>query len=180
MKSVNANTISSNYKFKREKINDTGLTFILKEIIIMDEEYKMQVACKQVYTILNLYNQELLRLRIPKEVLDNLKNNSAKDYEYTINPNTFDSDTLTEEASALLLVLFDEYFANQTQKDKINRFLNAQNNLEHDSTLLFNSKKNYTMQNYKSNDIQKCNDLVVYESNIIKRIIEKIKSIFKK
>lgn len=31
--------------------------------------------------ILSLYNQELLQLRIPKEVLDDLKNNSAKDYE---------------------------------------------------------------------------------------------------
>ena len=105
---------------------------------MMDEEYKMQVACKQIYTILNLYNKELLGLRIPKEVLDNLKNNSAKDYEYTINLNTFDPNTLTEETLALLLVLFDEYFANQTQKDKINRFLNAQNYEKYDSILLFN------------------------------------------
>lgn len=147
---------------------------------MIDEEYKMQVACKQVYTILNLYNQELLSLRIPKEVLDNLKNNSAKDYEYTINPNTFDLNTLTEETLALLLVLFDEYFANQTQKDKINRFLNNQNYVKHDSTLLFNSKRNDNMQNPESNNTQKCKDLVVYESNIIKRIIKKIKLIFQK
>lgn len=46
-----------------------------------DEEYKMQKAYTQVYAILSLYNQELLQLRIPKEVLDDLKNNSAKDYE---------------------------------------------------------------------------------------------------
>lgn len=147
---------------------------------MMDEEYKMQVACKQIYTILNLYNKELLGLRIPKEVLDNLKNNSAKDYEYTINLNTFDPNTLTEETLALLLVLFDEYFANQTQKDKINRFLNAQNYEKYDSILLFNSNKNYNMQKSESNNTQECKDLVVYESNIIKKIIEKIKSVFKK
>ena len=122
----------------------------------------------------------MLGLRIPKEVLDNLKNNSAKDYEYTINLNTFDPNTLTEETLALLLVLFDEYFANQTQKDKINRFLNAQNYEKYDSILLFNSNKNYNMQKSESNNTQECKDLVVYESNIIKKIIEKIKSVFKK
>ena len=34
-----------------------------------DEEYRMQIACKQVYTILNLYNRELLCLILPEEVL---------------------------------------------------------------------------------------------------------------
>ena len=36
------------------------------------EEYKIQIACKQVSVILDCYNQELLSLSIPKEVLDNL------------------------------------------------------------------------------------------------------------
>ena len=82
------------------------------------EEYKIQVACKQVSVILDCYNQELLSLSIPKEVLDNLKENSAKDYEYHINPDTFDVNTLTEEALALLLILYNEYFATKTQKRK--------------------------------------------------------------
>ena len=89
-----------------------------------DEEYRMQIACKQVYTILNLYNRELLCLILPEEVLRKLKENSAKDYEYNINPNTFNPDDITEEASAILLIIFDKYFANKIQKDKINRFLN--------------------------------------------------------
>ena len=67
-----------------------------------DEEYRMQIACKQVYTILNLYNRELLCLILPEEVLRKLKENSAKDYEYNINPNTFSPDDITEEASAIL------------------------------------------------------------------------------
>lgn len=86
------------------------------------EEYKIQVACKQVSVILDCYNQELLSLSIPKEVLDNLKENSAKDYEYHINPDTFDVNTLTEEALALLLILYNEYFATKTQKKK-NRYV---------------------------------------------------------
>ena len=140
-----------------------------------DEEYRMQIACKQVYTILNLYNRELLCLILPEEVLRKLKENSAKDYEYNINPNTFSPDDITEEASAILLIIFDKYFANQTQKDKINRFLNTQDNENFDYNLLFKNKKENNNNSYN------CSDLVVYEkTNIIKKLIRKTKSIFQK
>ena len=140
-----------------------------------DEEYRIQIACKQVYTILNLYNRELLCLILPEEVLRKLKENSAKDYEYNINPNTFSPDDITEEASAILLIIFDKYFANQTQKDKINRFLNTQDNENFDYNLLFKNKKE------NNNNSSNCSDLVVYEkTNIIKKIIRKTRSIFQK
>lgn len=140
-----------------------------------DEEYRMQIACKQVYTILNLYNRELLCLILPEEVLRKLKENSAKDYEYNINPNTFSPDDITEEASAILLIIFDKYFANQTQKDKINKFLNTQDNENFDYNLLFKNKKE------NNNNSSNCSDLVVYEkTNIIKKLIRKIRSIFQK
>ena len=134
------------------------------------EEYKIQVACKQVSVILDCYNQELLSLSIPKEVLDNLKENSAKDYEYHINPDTFDVNTLTEEALALLLILYNEYFAKKTQKRKIDMFLNPQNYTEYDYSKLFKKTKESS-----TNDKQ----LIVYhEQNIIKKIIQKLKQIF--
>lgn len=134
------------------------------------EEYKIQVACKQVSVILDCYNQELLSLSIPKEVLDNLKENSAKDYEYHINPDTFDVNTLTEEALALLLILYNEYFATKIQKRKIDMFLNPQNYTEYDYSKLFKKTKENS-----TNDKQ----LIVYhEQNIIKKIIQKLKQIF--
>ena len=140
-----------------------------------DDEYRMQIACKQVYTILSLYNRELLCLILPEGVLRKLKENSAKDYEYNINPNTFSLDDITEEASAILLIIFDKYFANQTQKDKINRFLNTQDNENFDYNLLFKNKKE------NNNNSSNCSDLVVYEkTNIIKKLIRKIRSIFQK
>ena len=140
-----------------------------------DEEYKMQIAYTQVYAILSLYNQELLQLRIPKEVLDDLKNNSAKDYEYIVDPNNFDPNTLIEESSALLLIIFEKYFANKTQKEKINRFLNPEHYENYDSDLLFKNRNNNIEQ---SNE--ECKEITIYESNIIKRILKKIKSIFQK
>ena len=39
----------------------------------INEEYNIQIACKQVSTILNCYNQDLLKLTLPKEVLERLK-----------------------------------------------------------------------------------------------------------
>lgn len=140
-----------------------------------DEEYKMQIAYTQVYAILSLYNQELLKLRIPKEVLENLKNNSAKDYKYIVDPNNFDPNTLTEESSALLLIIFEKYFANKTQKEKINRFLNPEYYENYDSDLLFKNRNNNIEQ---SNE--ECKEITIYESNIIKRILKKIKLIFQK
>ena len=140
-----------------------------------DEEYRMQIACKQVYTILSLYNRELLCLILPEGVLRKLKENSAKDYEYNINPNTFSPDDITEEASAILLIIFDKYFANKIQKDKINRFLNTQDNENFDYNLLFKNKKE------NNNNSSNCSDLVVYEkTNIIKKLIRKTRSIFQK
>lgn len=140
-----------------------------------DDEYRMQIACKQVYTILSLYNRELLCLILPEGVLRKLKENSAKDYEYNINPNTFSPDDITEEASAILLIIFDKYFANQTQKDMINRFLNTQDNENFDYNLLFKNKKE------NNNNSSNCSDLVVYEkTNIIKKLIRKTRSIFQK
>lgn len=140
-----------------------------------DEEYKMQIAYTQVYAILGLYNQELLQLRIPKEVLDDLKNNSAKDYEYIVDPNNFDPNTLIEESSALLLIIFEKYFANKTQKEKINRFLNPEHYENYDSDLLFKNKNNNVEENN-----EECKEITIYESNIIKRILNKIKLIFQK
>ena len=146
-----------------------------------DEEYRMQIACKQVYTILNLYNRELLCLILPEGVLRKLKENSAKDYEYNINPNTFSPDDITEEASAILLIIFDKYFANQTQKDMINRFLNTQDNENFDYNLLFKNKKENSTQEKENNNSSNCSDLVVYENtNAIKKLIRKIRSIFQK
>lgn len=150
------------------------------EKIKSNEEYKMQVACKQVYTILNLYNHELLSLRIPCNVLDNLRNNSAKDYEYNITCGNFNPDNLTEEALALLLVLFDEYFASQAQKDIINRFLNPSISINYDSSVLFKSTNNKDVPSFENKNTQECKDLIVCKSNIIKILINKIKSIFLK
>lgn len=144
---------------------------------MVDEEYKMQVAYKQVYAILSLYNQELLRLKLPQEVMETLKENSAKDYKYEVDPQNFDPNTLTEEASALLLIIFDKYFANDNQRKKIDKFLNPKKYEMYDYTLLF-EKKASKRDEVKA--IEESKTMIPYEQSFIKKIINKIKFVFNK
>ena len=82
----------------------------------MEEKYKMQIACSQVDTILNFYNQELLDMTIPKAVREYIRNNKAQDYQFDITPKNFDPEMITEEAACILLWLFKEYSSTQKQK----------------------------------------------------------------
>lgn len=139
------------------------------------ENEKYKIACKQVSSILNCFNQELLNLVIPKDVIERINENSAKDYEYDVDIDAFDASTLTDEASALLLILFNEYLANETQKRKIDTALNPQNYTNYDYNDLFKS----TAQN--EINVENNNQLtVVQKQNIIDKIIQKLKQIFLK
>lgn len=73
------------------------------------------------------------------------------------------------------MIIFEKYFANKTQKEKINRFLNPEHYENYDSDLLFKNRNNNIEQCN-----EECKEITIYESNIIKRILKKIKSIFQK
>lgn len=142
----------------------------------INEEYKIQIACKQVSTILNCYNQDLLKLTLPKEVLERLKENSATDYEYSINIDNFDPNTLTDESLALLLLLFNDYFATKGQKIKINAFLAQPQYTQYDYNKIFKQSKKHEVKN---NNVQPTNQLVVYsKKNILKQLVQKLKRLF--
>ena len=113
---------------------------------------------------------------MPKEVLERLKENSATDYEYNININNFDPNTLTDEALALLLLLFNDYFATKTQKMKINAFLAQPQYNQYDYNKIFKQSKKHEVKN---NNVQPTNQLVVYsKKNILKQLVQKLKRLF--
>ncbi len=151
----------------------------------MVENKKMQIAYKQVNQFLNLYNQELLKLTIPEDVLIFLRENADKDYEFNITPDTFNADSFSEEALSVLLLLFRDYFADERQKNIINNF-SKKNTL---TNLAYNNKL-FKNQKYESSYISKINEqhitfdnnaLVVYKnSGFFSNIILKIKSFFKR
>ena len=150
----------------------------------MVDNKKMQIAYKQVNQFLNLYNQELLKLCIPEDVLFFLRENADKDYEYNIISDTFTPDSLSEEALAVLLLLFRDYFADERQKNIINNFgkKDILNNLSYNDKLFKN-------QSNKSPSVPKINEhhtifdnnaLVAYKNNgFFSNIILKIKKFLK-
>ena len=141
---------------------------------IMEESYRMKVACSQVDTILNFYNRELLAIVIPNDVREYIKANRAIDYRFDVTLENFKSEMLTEEAVCLLLFLFKNYLADERQK-KIILNWEYSNNAE-------TTKINFKAKNNKNNhndNIENNAQMTIYKTNIFIKIVNKIRSIFK-
>lgn len=138
-------------------------------------------AYKEIYEILKIFPQELVA-QIPQEKIRFFYNNMDNSYEYNISKETFDGQTMLEETRAILTILFRDYWATPTQREKILNYENsARNKLEEETRLKYNQdnlfkKKDKT--NYVEEHIEET-AMVEYKENIFKKIINKILNIFK-
>ena len=81
-------------------------------------------AYTEVLEILSHLSEEEYS-KIPKEKIDFYKENMDKDYIYKINPQLeLYKQHISEEANAILVSLFRDYFANERQKEILKRLLN--------------------------------------------------------
>ena len=145
-------------------------------MIEINTDYKIKVACSQVSALLKCYSQELLNIYIPKNIIDEINNNSASDYEYDVDLKTFNINSLTEESVALLLLIFNEYLSTKNQKEKIESYLDYCNQTQFSYDNLFKNKTKSNIKNINNKHIY----LIVYSNeNIIMKIIHKIKNFFK-
>jgi len=84
---------------------------------------KYAKAYKEVLEIIKYFPEEEYN-KIPKEEIVFYKENMDNDYEFTINPEIDLSDqNISKEANALIVSLFQDYFATEEQKEKIKKFL---------------------------------------------------------
>lgn len=104
-------------------------------------------AYTEVLEILKYFSEEEYS-KIPQEKIDFYKNNMDRNYNYNINPNIdLSQQYISKEANAILITLFRDYFATESQKKTLNNLLNQnQNKLE-----------NIKREKYNSNDIFKNN-----------------------
>lgn len=104
-------------------------------------------AYTEVLEILKYFSEEEYS-KIPQEKIDFYKNNMDRNYNYNINPNIdLSQQYISKEANAILITLFRDYFATESQKKILNNLLNQnQNKLE-----------NIKREKYNSNDIFKNN-----------------------
>lgn len=137
-------------------------------------------AYKEIYEILKIFPRELVN-EIPKDKIDFFYQNMNYDYEYNISKETFDGQTMLEETKAILTILFRDYWATSEQKEKLVNFTkNAQNVIEKENREKYNPDnlfKNRSINHIEN--VQQEQALVEYKEPFFKRIINKIRNLFK-
>lgn len=139
-------------------------------------------AYKEIYEILKIFPNELVS-KIPKEKIDFFYNNMDKNYKYDISVETFDGQTMLEETTAILTILFRDYWATPQQREKIlnyeetfKRKMQEKANMQYNSEELFKNKEIKMPVNEHVQETA----LVEYKENIFQRIKNIILKLFNK
>lgn len=137
-------------------------------------------AYKEIYEILKIFPSELVN-KIPKDKIEFFYQNMNYDYEYNISKETFDGQTMLDETKAILTILFRDYWATPEQKEKLLNFTkNAEIVIEKENREKYNPDnlfKNRSINHIEN--VQQEQALVEYKEPFFKRIINKIRNLFK-
>lgn len=147
---------------------------------MIDEIYKN--SFKEVYDILKNTDQELLD-KIPSKFMDFIKDNMNTDYQTNIKTDLeIDKQTLLKETESILSLIYRSYWA--TDEEKQNFKLKDNEELLKAEELKKSQYKDIDeiFQKRKSlNNVTLDNNLmVIKKENFIKKIFNKILSIFRK
>lgn len=150
------------------------------------EKTRKAKAYKESFVILSYVPKEDL-LKIPKTVLEKISNNMDKNYDYKIKPGKdFDDAEMLPETKALLALIFRNYWANEEQKELIERkrrldseSLEAEKRKKYNPDNIFKNRTNSL--NKFSNVENECMAMVeIKEKNILQKIFDKIKKLFRR
>ena len=125
--------------------------------------------------------------KIPKTELQFYENNCDKNYKYEYNDELrVDEQIISREANTVIIAIYMNHFANENQKSVIEKIL-KQNSVEEEKKKeeKYDIDKIYERNRkmHESGEINKENlpvDISKNEDSLIKRIINKIKSLFKR
>ena len=126
--------------------------------------------------------------KIPLDKINYFKENMDKEYKFKIDPNIeLEKQNISREANAILLKLFNDYFATARQKEILNSLLKQnqqklemQKHEKYNPNNLFNqpeSQQNHTQVLQENNSET---SLIEIKKNFFIRFINFIKSIFKR
>lgn len=151
----------------------------------------MITAYKRAYTevieIIKYFpNEEYAK--IPLEKINYYKENMDKDYNFQINPNIeLEKQNISKEANAILVTLFNDYFATDRQKEILNNLLKQnQQKLEKQKQEKYNPSNLFMQsktQQQNTVTLQKNNSessLVEIKEKFFTNFINFIKNIFKR
>lgn len=112
--------------------------------------------------------------KIPKEKIDFYKENMDKNYIYSIDSHLdLSKQYISEEANAILISLFRDYFATEKQRQTLNNLLNQnQEKLEKEKTEKYNYNDIFKRE---INEPSQNSLIKIQEISFIQKIVEKVK-----
>ena len=148
----------------------------------MTVEYKQSL--KELNTILDFMNNEYIE-KLPKKLLRFIKENMDISYEDNINQDTpIDKQNLKKDTKILLSLIYRNYWCEEDEKKKLMEE-DANKKREYEKEIyekynpdnIFNNK-NKVIEDIKINEDEK--QLLVPKETLFKKLINKIKSFFKR
>lgn len=147
-------------------------------------EKKYARAYTEVLEILKHIPEDELE-KIPKSELQFYEDNCDKNYKYEYNQELeVDKQAISKEANTVIVAIYMNYFANEKQKGIIEKIL-KQNSIQEEKIKneKYDVNKIFEKNQSEQNNLNKENlpvDISKDDDNFIKKIINKIKSLFKK
>ena len=147
----------------------------------MNNEYSK--AYTEVLEIINHFSED--EYKIPREKIDFFEKNKDKDYNFQINPNAdLAEQNISQNANAILVSLFRDYFATDNQKEILKNLLKQnQEKIEIEKHEKYNPDNifNNRVNTEKLKDSKEELALVeIKDQTWYKKILDFFKSIFKK
>lgn len=144
----------------------------------MTEVYRE--AFTEVNEILKYLSENLLR-KIPKEIIDNIKENMSTSYELEYdNTKGLNEQNLKQETRAILSVIYRDYICDENIKQEIIQ-KDRKEWFELEKKKGYGNTNIFKKQNIQNKDIEENKALqVVRKQNIIIKIIDKIKIMWRK
>lgn len=142
-------------------------------------------ACTQVLEIVKYFPKADYD-KIPVEVIEKMKANMDKNYQFVINPRIdLDAQGLLSETKAIIISLFKNYYATEEQKEKISEILNLNYKMDEQCKCgveeLFNHNKEMENLKFTKKEANDGNNAVKeYKDNIFVKVRRLILKIFGK
>ena len=146
-------------------------------------------AFTELYVILNELDDEDYD-KIPPEVVDAIRKNRNKEYEFKIDKSIdLKDNNLLPETRALLFKIYRDYLATPEQKQKILKMQNEERRKkelkkqQQYNSDVFANKETESMQKSElenGEEIQQAIHPVLYKESIFKRLFNRIRGAFKK
>ena len=151
----------------------------------------MITAYKRAYTevieIIKYFpNEEYAK--IPLEKINYYKENMDKDYNFQIDPNIeLEKQNISREANAILVTLFNDYFATDRQKEILNNLLKQNQQIleelkqeKYNPSNWFMQSKTQQQNTVTIQENNSENSLIEIKENFFTKFINFIKNIFKR